>query len=159
MAKEGFYVGAYIVPNAKISAGDVDSGSGYGFRGGLGFNRYFAIEGSLEMTDHDVAGGTVDVKGFAVDAKVNFPLTSLDSANVMTLEPYIRLGIGASDLKPEGGSSSSGSGLRFGFGVELYLFRELSVNTGWTSTNIDYGDSIGDADVRIFDVGVTYHFM
>jgi hypothetical protein len=161
MAKEGFYIGAYLVPTAKVSGVSGDTGSGYGFRAGLGFNRYFSIEGSLEMSEHDLNGGaTADVKGVAADFKINFPLTSLDSANVMTLEPYVRLGYGASDFDPEQGSSSSGSGVRFGVGIELYLFRELSVNAGWTSTNVSYGDSIDkDADVRVFDVGLNYHFM
>jgi opacity protein-like surface antigen len=158
-AKEGAYIGAYVVPTAKISGSGFDDGSGYGFRAGLGFNRYFALEGSIEMVEHDFGGGSADVTGAAVDAKINFPLTSLDSANVMTLEPYIRLGIGASDIDNGGGSSSSGTGLRFGFGIELYLFRELSVNAGWTDTDVSYDNPDRDADVRNVDVGLTYHFM
>ena len=132
MAKEGVYLGAYLIQGAKISgdAGtNIDTGSGYGFRAGLGFNRYLSIEGNYERTSYDVkGGGSVDLDGLAADLKLNFPLTSLDSANVMTLEPYIKLGYGINyDLKPEGGSSSSGSGARFGLGVELYLFRELEL--------------------------------
>ena len=165
MAKEGLYIGAYLIQNAKISgdAGtDIDTGSGYGFRAGLGFNRYLSIEGNYERTSYDVkGGGTVDLNGLAVDLKLNFPLTSLDSANVMTLEPYIKFGYGINyDLKPEGASSSSGSGARFGLGIELYLFRELSANVGWTRTNISFDSPLNkDGNVRAFDIGLMYHFM
>lgn len=161
MAKEGLYIGAYIVPTAKISGvSNLDTGSGYGFRAGVGFNRYFALESSIEMTDHDIGTSTVDVTGIAVDAKVNFPLTTLDSRNIMSLEPYIRLGFGVSELEFENGSSADGSGARFGFGIELYLFQELSVNAGWTNTSVSYDGSIGkDSDVRTFDIGLSYHFM
>lgn len=158
LAKEGGYIGAYLLPTVKISGISVDDGSGYGFRAGLGFNRYLSIEGSLEMAEHDVTGGgTADLTGLAVDAKINFPLTSLDNYNVMTLEPYIRLGYGVNYELKNGGSSTDGSGSRFGVGIELYLFRELSVNTGWTSTDVSFDNT--DADVRTFDVGVNYHFM
>lgn len=160
MAKEGFYIGAYVMPTVKVSGvPNIDSGSGYGFRAGFGLNRYLALESSLEMAEHDISGGnTADLTGLAVDAKINFPLTSLDRHNVMTLEPYIRLGYGINyELEVKNGGSTDGSGARFGFGVELYLFHELSVNAGWTNTNVSF-DSV-DADVRVLDIGLNYHFM
>lgn len=161
MAKEGLYAGAYLIPSSDVSGiGGLDSGSGYGFRAGLGLNRYFSVEGSFDIAEQDVPGGgpTVDVKGFAADLKVNFPLTSLDSANVMTLEPFIRLGYGDYELDSPG-YSSSGNGARFGFGIELYLFRELSVSAGWTRTNVSFDNPDTDGSVRIVDVGLLYHFL
>ena len=164
MAKEGFYLGAYLLPSVTIS-GDagtgIDSGSGYGFRAGLGFNRYFSIEGTYSKTKHDLSGGsTADLTGLAADLKLNFPLTSLDSAQVMTLEPYVLLGYSINyELKSPSGSSS-GNGARFGIGIELYLFRELSVNAGWTRTNLSFDSPINaDGNIRTFDVGVIYHFI
>lgn len=159
-AKEGLYIGAYFVPSAEISGiGGVDTGTGYGFRAGMGIGRYFSVEGSYETTEHDISGGTLDMTGLAVDAKVNFPLTSLDSGNVMTLEPYVRLGYGIDYEVETDGFKDSGGGLRIGVGIELYLFRELSINGGWTRTEVSFDDSSIDGAVRVFDVGLNYHFM
>lgn len=92
MAKEGFYLGAYI-PFNHIS-GDIsglDDGAGLGARAGIGFNKYLSLEGSLFKTKHDVNGGTTeDFKGATVDLKLNFPLTG------SKMEPYALIGIGLS---------------------------------------------------------------
>jgi hypothetical protein len=150
-AKEGPYIGAYLIPKSTVSVLGDESGEGIGFRAGLGFNRYLSMEGSFEQTDQD----TADMTGLAVDVKVNFPLTSLDSRNVMSLEPYLRVGYGFYELDAPG--DPSGDGVRIGIGIELYLFRELSVNAGWTSTDMDFDGA--DSRVRIYDIGVNYHFM
>ncbi len=151
IAKEGAFLGAYLIPSAKVSG--LDSGDGYGFRGGIGSGRYFSFEASYERTSYD---NSTDLTGLAADLRINFPLTSLDSQNVMTLEPYLKAGFGLSELDWPGGSDS-GNGLRIGFGVELYLFRELSVNAGWTRTEASFDTD--DATIRTFDVGVIYHFI
>ena len=120
-------------------------------------NRYFAVEGSYETAEQDVdGGGSYDLKGLAVDLKVNFPLTTLDSNNIMSLEPFIRLGFADYELSSSG-SSTSGNGMRFGVGIELYLFKELSVSGGWTRTTASFDDE--DARVKIIDLGLNYHFM
>jgi len=160
-AKEGTYIGLYF-PKTDIAgeAGTgLDSGSGWGGRIGVGFGRYAAIEANYTSTSHDVTGGgSVDMKGVAVDFKLHFPLTSLDSAKVMTLEPYALIGYGMYDL----GSpiSASGSGLQLGVGIELYLFRELSINAGYTRTKVTF-DTTPEADgtIRQLDFGVMYHFI
>ncbi len=160
-AKEGFYIGAYVTPSAKVSGTGMDSGSGYGFRAGMGFGRYLSIEGNYETSRYDVTGGTADLKGLAADLKLNFPLTSLDSNNVMTLEPYAKAGYAISyDLKIPNAGTSSGSGARIGFGIELYVFKELSINAGWTRTKISFDDPINkDANIRAYDIGLIYHFI
>jgi len=150
MAKEGLYAGLFI-PNASISGVSGSAGSGLGIRAGSGFSRYFSLEG--------VYAETGDLKTAAVDFKVNFPLTSLDSSNVMTVEPYLNLGYG---MYTFGNSSTdSGSGTRVGFGVEVYLFRELSVQAGWTKANATFKGSSADygVDVKTMDVGLIYHFL
>ena len=98
MAKEGFFIGASLIPSEDIS-GDFgshfDGGSGYAFRLGLGFNKYFSIEGVLERTSLDLkGGGSADLDGIGVNARLNFPLTTLDSAKVMSFEPYVLAGYG-----------------------------------------------------------------
>ena len=162
MAKEGIFFGAYLLPSVDISGVQVDSGSGYGFRLGLGFGRYFSIEGIYEKTRHDISGGggTAHLTGVAVDGRFNFPLTSLDSAKVMTLEPYILLGYGINYKLEGNGASSSGGGLRYGIGVEQYLFRELSVNLGYTRTEVSFDSPINkDGTVRSVELGLIYHFL
>ena len=152
-AKEGLYIGAYL-PNTEISGNNgtvLESGSGLGFRAGMGFNRYFAIEGNYATTRHDIGGASEDLKALAVGLKINFPLTSLDSANVMTVEPYVLVGYGQYEI-----NSVDGGGTQVGVGIELYLFKELSVNAGWTKTNVS-GDI--DGDVKTFDIGLMYHFI
>src|SRR3972149_5406100 len=86
MAKEGFYLGAFM-PTETISGeagNNVDSGTGWGLRAGVGFGRYVAIEANYSTTKHDINNlpGTTstDLKGLAGDVKLSFPLTSLDSA-------------------------------------------------------------------------------
>lgn len=161
MAKEGFYIGAFV-PTNTISgdAGkNVDSGTGWGLRAGMGLNRYVAIEANYSRTKHDITGGSsADLTGLAADIKLNFPLTSLDSAQVMSLEPYLLLGYG--HYERSNSSTGKSDGGQWGFGIELYLFRELSVHAGWTKTSVSF-DSPGNKDgaVKTVDFGLIYHFM
>ena len=163
MAKEGFYIGVYL-PTTSLSgdAGSVDSGSGLGFRAGMGLNRYFAIEGTYEKTSHDSTFGTADLKGAAVNAKLNFPLTTLDSQKIMSVEPYAKLGFGSYELSYANTAigKGSGTGVQYGIGVELYLFRELSINAGWTKTKVDLDFTTkASADIKTIDIGLMYHFL
>ncbi len=162
MAKEGFYLGAFI-PTNTISgdAGtDVDSGTGWGLRAGMGFNRYVALEANYSATSHDVTGGpSVDLTGLSADLKLNFPLTSLDNAQIMTVEPYLLFGYGHYEIDTAVSTAKSDGG-QWGFGVELYLFRELSVHAGWTKTTVSFDTpSKSDGAVKTVDFGVIYHFM
>ncbi len=162
MAKEGFYLGVFY-PSESISgdAGtNVSSGGGWGFRAGMGFNRYIAIEGHYSSTNHDITGGSsADLKCLAGDIKLSFPLTSLDSARVMTVEPYIVAGYGHYEIKPANESFKS-DGFQYGIGIELYLFRELSVQAGWTDTRVEFKDGTSvKGDVKTVDIGLIYHFL
>lgn len=163
MAKEGFYLGAFI-PMESLSGdvGDVwDSGTGWGLRAGMGFNQYVSIEAKYAKTAHDfkVGSGSTDFNSLAGDVKLSFPLTSLDSAQVMTLEPYLMAGYAHYEsTKPEAHKSD---GFQWGFGIELYLFKELSVQAGWTTTDLSF-DTKPDklkGDVNAIDFGVIYHFI
>jgi len=151
-AKEGYYLGLYV-PTCSIT-GDAGSGtsseSGWGLRLGNGFNRYFSFEGNYAKVK--------DLKNYAVDFKLNFPLTTLDSAQIMSLEPYALIGYDYSEL----GSSTTvkANGLQFGFGIELYLFKELSVNAGWTKSKITLDTTPKvDGDINTIDLGLIYHFI
>ena len=157
-AKEGLLIGAYVMPSVASQGED---GSGYGFRVGLGFNKYFSIQGQIDKSEIDVAGGgTYDINGLAVDLRVNFPLTTLDSAKVMSFEPYVQFGYGLNYEMKWNGGSSEGNGPRIGIGIEQYLFRELSVNIGYTSTEISFDSPINeDIRIRTIDIGLTYHFL
>ncbi len=162
MAKEGFYLGVFY-PSESISgdAGDnISSGGGWGVRAGVGFNRYMAIEGHYSVTRHDITGGeSKDLKCLAGDIKLNFPLTSLDSAQVMTLEPYIMAGYGHYEINP-GNENFKSDGFQYGIGIELYLFRELSVQAGWTDTRVEFKDGgTFKGDVKTVDFGLNYHFL
>ena len=148
-AKEGLFAGAYLV-NASVSGGS-GSDSGYGFRIGTGFNRYFSVEGTYE----DVK----DLTAVAVDFRVNFPLTSLDSQQIMTVEPYLTLGYG---MYEQGSTTTvDGTGVKVGVGVELYLFRELSINAGWSKANVTFDTPAGDvgSDIKSLEFGIIYHFI
>jgi len=166
MAKEGFFVGASLIPSVDISgdAGNgLTDGSGYAFRVGLGFNKYFSIEGVLERTEMDmVGGGTMDLDGIGVNARLNFPLTTLDSAKVMSFEPYVLAGYGMYEASWTG-DSTKGNGFRLGIGIEQYLFKELSVNIGYTSTSVTFDATAGspksDGTIRVIDIGLIYHFL
>jgi len=163
MAKEGFYIGGFI-PTESLSGdwlANVDSGSGWGLRAGVGFNRYLAIEGKYSSTKHDVknsGGESVDLKCLAGDVKLNFPLTSLDSAQVMTLEPYIMGGYAHYEISDH--STYKSDGFQWGFGIELYLFRELSIHAGWTRSEVSFDTTPkSDGNVKTVDFGVIYHFL
>ncbi len=162
LAKEGLYIGAAFIPTNSLhgDAGSlVDSGTGWGLRAGVGANRYFAIEANYIETKNDVTGySSAYLKGLSADVKVNFPLTSLDNAQVMTVEPYLKGGYAHYEInKP---TSAKSDGLQWGFGVELYLFRELSINAGWTQTNISWDTSPkADGRLRTVDIGIMYHFF
>lgn len=156
MAKEGFYAGVFM-PTDSIS-GNADfglsSGNGWGVRVGTGFNRYFAIEGNYSATKLD----SINLKGLAADLKLNFPLTTLDSAQVMSVEPYILFGYAHYELGDSAPVKSDGT--QYGFGIELYLFRELSVNVGWKKSAISWDTTPKrDGDIKTVDVGLIYHFL
>jgi hypothetical protein len=145
-------------PTTTISgaaAPNVDSGTGLGFRAGVGFNRHVALEGTYETTDHN---NNTDLKGVAVNVKLNFPLTTLDNRQVMSLEPYAKFGYGSYELS-YASVSGSGIGVQYGIGIELYLFRELSINAGWTKTKVEFDFSTkASADIKTIDIGLIYHF-
>jgi hypothetical protein len=156
MAKEGFYAGAFM-PTTTISkdaAFGLGSGKGWGLRVGNGFSRYIAIEINYSATKHD----SVDLKGLAGDLKLNFPLTTLDRAQIMSVEPYVVLGYAHYELGKTSAVKSDGA--QYGFGIELYLFRELSVNAGWTKSLISWDTTPKrDGDIKTVDVGLIYHFL
>jgi hypothetical protein len=163
MAKEGFYIGAFI-PTETIS-GDagagLDSGPGWGFRAGYGVNRYLSFEGKYATTKHDIqnTSSSMNLKSLAADVKLNFPLTSLDRAQVMTVEPYLSGGI-AHYESTYAGSTAKSDGFQWGFGVELYLFKELSVQAGWTRSEVSFDSTPKrDGNVKTVDFGVIYHFL
>jgi hypothetical protein len=153
VAKEGFYLGLFYP--AETISGDAgtgtSSGGGWGVRLGEGFNRYFSIEGRYSDTTHN----STHLKGLAGDLKLNFPLTSLDSAQVMTVEPYLMGGYAHYEFSATGTPKSDG--LQYGIGVELYLFRELSVQAGWTDSQVKFSGQTGD--VKTIDFGFIYHFI
>ena len=153
IAKEGFYLGAFY-PTETIS-GDAgtgtSSGGGWGVRAGEGFNRYLSIEGRYSDTSHD----SNHLKGLAGDLKLNFPLTSLDSAQVMTVEPYLMGGYAHYEVSGLGTPKSDG--FQYGIGIELYLFRELSIQAGWTDSKVKFEGASGE--VKTVDFGFIYHFI
>ncbi len=146
MAKEGLFAGAYLAKTSISDGGE--SESGYGFRVGMGFNRYFSVEGTYE----DVKDITSVVAAF----RVNFPLTSLDSQKIMTVEPYLTFGYGMYEA-----DSDDGNGAKLGVGVELYLFHELSIHAGWSKANVTFDTSNGDVgvDIKTVEFGLIYHFI
>ncbi len=169
MAREGFYLGGYIPINSISGSssdlnGDdfinsLDTGAGLGLRLGYGFNRYFAIQGSIFVTRHNSSftGITEDFTGAELDAKINFPLTG------QNFEPYVLLGVGSYELGDSFGSFK-GVGTQAGVGIDFYLSPELSLNTGvtWTRITFDSNDfgvpADVDANVTTVDIGLTYHF-
>jgi hypothetical protein len=157
MAKEGLYLGLYIPFDSFSGDTNLDSGNGLGLRGGFGFGKYFSLEGTLFKSDIDLKGTnqTADFKGGTIDAKLHFPLGGSH------MEPYILLGIGSYKII-ENSNTIKGNGGQFGFGVDFYIFPELSFNAGFTSTTITFDEGTPvdlDATVRSFDIGLTYHFL
>ncbi len=168
IATQGLYLGVYI-PYDDISGDvrDLDSGKGLGGRAGIGLNRYLAIEGTLFKSEHDrnLSGTTHDFKGGTLDLKLSFPLTGSN------IEPFLIVGAGSYKLEypadpiPTTSSLNSilkGDGTLWGFGIDMYMFPELSFGVGYTRTSItfDSGTIINkDVDVKTLDVGLTYHFL
>lgn len=154
-AKSGFYLGANLLFNDFSGDIDnVDAGNGLGLRAGVGLNRYLAIEGAIFQTDHDVTGGgSVDFTGLTVDLKLNFPLSGSN------IEPYLVGGIGSYELD-NGSTTTDGTGMQIGIGMDIYLFPELSFNVGLMRRNITFDtDPETDAKVTTLDFGITYHFI
>lgn len=153
-AREGLYLGA-LVPKVSWS-GDIqglDSGTGFGVRGGIGLGRYLAVEGTLFQTSHDAGTSpTWDYRSSAVDLLILFPLSGSGA------EPYLRGGLGLYELK-NGPSSYTGDGNQFGIGLNFYLFPELSLNAGYTRTRVTFDEGTSPkATARTIEVGIAYHF-
>jgi len=148
----------------------VNSGNGWGLLGGYGFNRYVAIEANYGRTKHEEESmlygmrytQPANLNSWSGYAKLNFPLTTLDRAQVMSVEPYLKAGVGHYE-KAAGGYSNAvkSDGLQYGIGLEVYLFKELSVEADWTTTKVKFNSNDVDmkGDVRTIDVGVVYHFI
>jgi hypothetical protein len=83
---------------------------------------------------------------------------SLDSAQVMTLEPYLLFGVSHVEATSSGNTNRS-NGAQYGVGLELYLFRELSVNAGTNTSVPSYTTPEREGDIRTVDFGITYHFI
>lgn len=160
MAKEGFYLGVNVLFN-EVS-GDVnspewlDSGNGLGLRGGVGLNRYLAIEAGLWKTKHDMkfSAESVDLKAGTLDLKLNLPLSGSQ------IEPYLLVGLGSYELELAG-ATNDGNGVRLGIGMDIYLFPELSFNVGLTRNNVTFDDGGADVDGKVttLDFGLSYHFI
>ncbi len=159
-AKDGFSLGVNELFNdisGDINSPElVNSGNGLGLRGGFGLNRYLSVEAGLWKTKHDMKNGgtTADLKAGTVDLKINFPLRGSQ------IEPYLLVGYGSYTLE-NNGISEDGKGTRFGIGLDIYLFPELSFNVGLTRNNVTFTHNNNDVDGKIttLDFGITYHFI
>jgi len=159
-ATSGFYLGVNLLFNdisGDVNSADVyDPGSGLGLRGGFGLNRHIALEAGLWQTRHDLkaGGGKADVKAGTLDLKINFPISGSH------IEPYILAGVGTYTLE-QNGSSEDGDGVRFGLGMDIYLFPELSFNVGLTRNTVTFkhGGRETDGKITTMDFGLSYHFI
>ncbi len=158
-AKEGFYLGANLQFNDfSGDLNNLDSGNGFGLRGGFGLNRYLAFEAGIFKTDHDLKNGSgaADFKGGTIDAKLNFPLTGSH------IEPYIFGGVGTYKLDLPG-QTLDGKGGQLGIGMDIYLFPELSFNVGLARKNVTFDATATNPELKgkvtTLDFGLTYHFI
>jgi hypothetical protein len=159
-AKRGFYLGVNLLFNdisGDVNSADVyDSGSGLGLRCGFGLNRHLGLEAGLWQTRHElkVGGGNADVQAGTLDLKINFPISGSH------IEPYVLAGVGTYSLE-QNGFSEGGDGVRFGLGMDIYLFPELSFNVGLTRNNVAFKHAGMDTDGKIttMDFGLSYHFL
>jgi len=159
-AKHGFYLGVNLLFNdisGDVNSADVyDSGSGLGLRGGFGLNRYLALEAGIWQTRHDlkVGGGSADLQAGTLDLRINFPISGSH------IEPYVLAGVGSYTLE-QNGFSENGNGVRFGLGMDISLFPELSFTVGLTRNNVTFKHAGTDTDGKIttMDFGLSYHFL
>jgi hypothetical protein len=159
-AERGFYFGLNLLFNdisGDVNSADVyDSGSGLGLRGGFGLNRYLALEAGVWQTRHDlkVGGGSADLQAGTFDLKINVPISGSH------IEPYVLAGVGTYSLE-QNGSSDDGEGVRFGLGMDISLFQELSFNVGLTRNNVTFKHAGRETDGKIttMDFGLSYHFL
>lgn len=176
LAKEGLYISGYV-PYDDLSSDivrytGVDGGLGIGVRAGVGMGRYFALEGSVFRSNHDMTNQpSANFEGLTGAAKLNLPVTGTE------VIPYLLLGIGEYRLK-NGTSTYKGEGIFWGAGIYVTLAPELSLNFGWSTGNIDFDGNSGfnqyygllplpyslapskvGGDLQTFEVGITYHFI
>ena len=160
VAKDGFYIGIDMLFNdisGDINAPEnIESGNGLGLHGGYGLNQNLAIEAGIWKTKHSnkYAGHAADLKAGTIDLKVNYPL--VDSH----IEPYILFGAGVYTIEQKG-FSMEGKGGRAGIGMDIYLVPDISVNVGFTRSNVTFKHNSVDIDGRIttMNFGLTYHFI
>ncbi len=68
-------------------------------------------------------------------------------------------GHGHYEISPPGKTFKS-DGFQYGIGIELCLFRELSVQAGWTDTRVDFKDETSvKGEVKAVDFGLICHFI
>jgi len=160
VAKNGFSLGFNMLFN-DVSGGintseNLESGNGLGLHGGFGFNQYLSIEVGVWKTNHSdkLGGKPADLEAGTLDLKVNLPLAGSH------IEPYLLVGVGSYTLEQQG-ISEDGKGGRFGLGMDIYLFPDISFNVGITRNSVTFTHNSVNMDGKIttMDFGITYHFI
>jgi hypothetical protein len=160
VAKDGFYLGVNVLFNditGEINAPEnIKSGNGLGLHGGFGFNQYIGIEAGVWKTKHpNILGGKAAyLEAGTFDLKVNLPIAGSH------IEPYLLVGVGSYTIKQQG-ISDDGKGGRFGLGMDIYLFPDISFNVGITRNSVTFThNSINmDGKITTMDFGIIYHFI
>jgi OOP family OmpA-OmpF porin len=169
----GWYLGA-SVGNSKISSGGCDEGGALpaGFTcedststwkifGGYQFNRNIAVEAGY--TDRL---GKLEVSGLGQHADVTasaFEVLAVPALPVSeNLSLYGKIGIYAasSDVSASSGASmtESNTGGTLGLGAAWHFNKNLTARLDWQRYGKVGGDTVGEADIDTFNIGLLYKF-
>lgn len=140
----------YTAAPSEVRIGKPKSGTGLGFEGGFGFNRYVALELLLAVSGHDTlfdpGGGAALLPYRATFSAVQFGVR-LNAPLGDVAEVFTRAGLGGYELAYSGNNIASGAvvddsrfsgrGYGLGAGVELFLGR-VGLQLGYTVNRADF---------------------
>lgn len=152
--RSGPYVGGsgvYAFENFSGDAAPSPTGSwGYSLNAGYRFNEYFALEADWDhLLGFDDSTGDASMWLIGINAKV-FPFHGI-------IQPFLLAGAGFAGVDDKSADqNSTGAGLRFGGGLEIYLARNWAI-----TTEVDYmlmTGSLSDYGAIPVSLGVEYRF-
>jgi OmpA-OmpF porin, OOP family len=138
--------------------------------GGYQINRNFAAE--FGYTDLGKVSGTAVISGVNLSESFEanaWELVGIGSVPFGRISPYGKLGLYRGEVKGRvvgtpGGVTATASGkdtntdLTFGLGVNFDFTRNIGIRGEWQRYKKMGGDDVGESDVDVLSVGLTYRF-
>jgi len=151
--EHGFYMGAGV-GQSRVNDGSYDDrDTAFSMFGGFDVNQYFAVEGGyadLGKLESDTGGTAFEATAPYVAAVGKYPIN--EKVSVYAKAGFNRWSLDNAIPSVTGDTDDSGTDPLYGLGVQYRLNDKIGMRGDYSRFKI------GDADVNLAQVQVTYHF-